>query len=180
MSGERLPLRALADGLGIELDELLPDVVRAGLGAGVDPVPAMVRGLLERVDRLCAVAPTVLVLDGLRDADEASLQAWSRLSRSVRQLPLLLAAAARPAPARAEVAGLRRALLAAGTVGLSLGPLPESRVVELVAGLVGAAPGPGLRRLAAGAGGSPVGAENSSEPVTWPFVSQPDRLARVV
>lgn len=25
-----------------------------------------------------------------------------------------------------------------------------------------------------------VGAENSSEPVTWPFVSDPDRLARVV
>lgn len=26
----------------------------------------------------------------------------------------------------------------------------------------------------------PVGAENSSEPVTWPSVSEPDRLARVV
>jgi len=72
------------------------------------------------------------------------------------QLPVLLAAAARPVPERVELARLRRALLANGTVPLSLGPLPEPQVVGLVAGLVGAGVGPGLRRLAAEAGGNPL------------------------
>src|SRR5215813_9624167 len=52
-SRERLPLGVLADGLGVGVDELLPAELRAGPGTSADPpVPAMVRGLLERVDRL--------------------------------------------------------------------------------------------------------------------------------
>src|SRR5262249_16373070 len=144
-------------GLGVGVDELLPAELRAGPGTSADPpVPAMVRGLLERVDRLCAVAPTVLVLDDVHSADEASLLVWNRLSRSLGQLPLLLAAASRPVARGSEVAGLRRALLARGAVGLSLRALPEPQVVELVGGLVGATVGSALRRLAAGAGGNPL------------------------
>src|SRR5262249_60570968 len=92
---EALPMRALADGLGIALDDLLPPELLARPGTGEDPVPAMVKSLLERVDRLCAVAPTVLVFDDLHNADEASLLAWNWLSQSLAQLPLLLVAAAR-------------------------------------------------------------------------------------
>src|SRR5207248_994736 len=97
---ERLPLRALADGLGVGPDELLPADVTTRLDPGDDPVPAMVKSLLDRVDRICARAPTVLVLDDLHNADDATLLVWNRLSRSLGQLPLLLAAAARPVSRR--------------------------------------------------------------------------------
>src|SRR5437764_5456964 len=156
-SRERLPLGVLADGLGLGPQELLPaGLVEGRFSAAVDPVTAMMKALLERIERWCAVTPGVLVLDDLHNADEASLLAWNRLSRSLAQLPVLLAAAARPVPERVELARLRRALLANGTVPLSLGPLPEPQVVGLVAGLVGAGVGPGLRRLAAEAGGNPL------------------------
>ena len=62
----------------------------------------------------------------------------------------------RPVRDRVELSGLRRALLARGTVALPLGPLAEPQAVDLVAGLVGAQVGPGLRRLAATAGGNPM------------------------
>src|SRR5207249_1015542 len=105
VSRQRLPLRVLADGLGIDLDDLLPGEL-AGPGVVSDPVPALVEGFLERADRLCAVAPTVLVLDDLQHADEASLSVWNRLSGSLEQLPLLLVAAGRPVPRRPAVARL--------------------------------------------------------------------------
>jgi DNA-binding CsgD family transcriptional regulator len=112
--------------------------------------------LLAEVDRLCAQAPVVLVLDDLQWADGASLSVWRRLSRSVGQLPLLLVVAGRLVPQRPEVAQLRRALLDAGTRLVSLGPLPDGEVLRLVGGLVGARVGPGLRQAASGAGGNPL------------------------
>jgi hypothetical protein len=94
-------------------------LLRAGLdrgGGGVggvggcdggDAVKAGMERILAAVDRLCAESPVVLVVEDLQWADEASLLVWHRLSRSVSQLPLLLAGSCRP-EAGPVVARLRR------------------------------------------------------------------------
>ena len=98
----------------------------------------------------------MLVLDDLQWADEASLAVWHRLARSVTQLPLLLVAACRPLPRRAELAALRRAVAGSGVL-IELAPLPPEPVLELVGGLVGATTvGPGLARVVAQAAGNPL------------------------
>ena len=66
------------------------------------------------VDELCAAAPTVIVLDDLQWADDASLIVWNQLAASIDQLRLLLIGACRPTPRRAEVRELRAAVVRRG------------------------------------------------------------------
>ncbi len=167
----RFPLRLLLDCLGIEARS--PDPRRARIAAllrrrppgtgeataapavvpSADPMSAIVERVLAIVDQLCADAPLVLVADDLQWADDASLAAWQRLTRTVTQLPLLLVGACRPVPHRAELDRLRTDT----NVGLiRLGPLPAPAVGEVVAGLAGAAPGPRLRALSTQAAGNPL------------------------
>jgi DNA-binding CsgD family transcriptional regulator len=162
---QRLPLRAIMKGLrGVSPpDEGPADVadlraVRAvaGVLGGPDPVAAGIERLLALVDRLCASSPLVMVMDDLQWADDASLVAWHQLALGVDQLPLLLVAACRPVPQREMVDKLRASLLAHDAVQISLAPLAGVEVSDMIAGLVGAPPGPGLQRLAARASGNPL------------------------
>ena len=154
------PLLPLLDALGV-LTQEATDPVRAaitaqlraapGAGFGVDPVVAATEQVLALVDEVCGVAPTILLLDDLQWADPATVTAWSRLSRAVRQLPLLLVGSVRPVPPREDLTALRRL---AGVVRLaSLDPADATR---LVATLAGGLPGQRLTRLALGAGGNPL------------------------
>jgi AAA ATPase domain len=76
-----------------------------------DPVWAAGERMLAVVDRLCADRPVVLVAEDLQWADEWSLGLWTRLARSVDQIPLLLVGTSRPL---AEHAGLARAPVGGG------------------------------------------------------------------
>ncbi len=162
--GRRFPLRVLLECLGVSEDS--PDRGRAeiaallrGAGSGVasgDPVVPASEALLALVDRMCAAAPVVLVVDDLQWADEASVAVWHRLSRSVGQLPLLLVAACRSVGRRSPMVALRRGVRSGGGLVLTLDPLTSDQSAGLVAGLLGAACGPGLRQLAEGAGGNPL------------------------
>ena len=163
--GQRFPLRVLLDCLAVgprsvdaarrEIAAMLQASGPAG-AARSDPLPAVTERLLAVVDRLCAAAPVLLVVDDVQWADEASLLAWHRLRGSVRQLPLLLVAACRPVPRRAELVALRRSHAASDVIMIQLGPLAAAAVVELAGGLVRAASlGPGLRRVLERAGGNP-------------------------
>jgi predicted ATPase len=60
--------------------------------------------LLTLADELCAAAPTVLAVDDLQWADEASLAVWHELATSISQLRLLLIGTSRPAPRRCDPA----------------------------------------------------------------------------
>src|SRR6266550_4109137 len=164
--GRRFPLRVMLDCLRVgpgaadadrgEIVGLLRSAGAAG-AASADPVPAVTDRLLALVDRLCAVAPVLLVVDDLQWADEASLLVWRGLSRVVPQLPLLLVAACRPVPRRADVVQLRRGAASSGAAVVGLAALPAEPVAQLVGGLLGAeVVGPGLRRAVQAAAGNPL------------------------
>ena len=108
------------------------------------------------VDELCAAAPTVIVLDDLQWADDASLIVWNQLAASIDQLRLLLIGACRPTPRRAEVRELRAAVVRRGGAVVTLGPLTETDVTALVTAILGAQPGHALRQLTAQAAGNPL------------------------
>jgi len=162
----RFPLWVLLDCLGVgrgATDELRLEVAGLPRGEGsgevvtpADVTAAVAERLLVLVDRLCSESPVVLVMDDLQWADEASLQVWARLHRLVRQLPLLLVAACRPVPVRADAVAMRAAMTGEDSVVIELGPLRPDQVVDLVGQLTGAPPGPRLRTQAEQAGGNPL------------------------
>lgn len=121
-----------------------------------DPPLAGVERILATVEERYAGSPVVLAIDDLHLADQFSLLAWSRLSRTVRHRPLLLVAACRIPLRRPEVSQLRRALIGAGCRLIRLGPLPAGVTIELAGRLAGATVvGPQLRQTAESAGGNP-------------------------
>jgi ATP/maltotriose-dependent transcriptional regulator MalT len=126
----------------------------AAPGNRIDVVAKAAERLLALIDESCMTAPVMLVLDDLQFADPATVMTLSRLTRSVRQLPLLLVGIARPVPRREDLHTLRRAL-DPGCV-LTLPSLSATDVAELVASAVGGTPGARLLRLAAGAAGNPL------------------------
>ena len=98
--------------------------------------------------------PTILVVDDLQWADQASITLWGRLARSARQVPLLLVGMMRPAPQRDDLLALRRVVDDAPR--LQLTGITEAAVADLVAALAGAKPDGNLLRFADGAAGNPL------------------------
>ena len=121
-----------------------------------DPIAAASEQLLVLVDQLCAARPTVLVVDDLHWADEASLALWLKLSRATVQLPLLLVAISRPALQREALEVLRREVRVGGGVVLSLPGLAEDSVRALAERQVGGSPGPRLAGRLSAASGNPL------------------------
>lgn len=162
---QRIPLGLMADCFGPEgrqaatgestdaggADENRDHHVLAG-----DPVLAGVERMLALADRLCAAGPLVVVAEDLQWADEASVLVWNRLSRATRQAPLLVVGSLRPAPAREDLAQLRRGVTARGGHVVTLGPLAPPEVTDLVGTVVGGQPGHRLAKLTERAGGNPL------------------------
>ncbi len=162
---ERLPLSVIQDCLQVRLGS--PDPRRAqaasllrsqrlGLFADGDAAVSSVEVLMALADELCAAAPTVMVVDDLQWADDASLLVWHQLAASVDQLRLLLIATCRSDPRRPEVQQVRAALARRGGAVVTLGPLPETDVAALVTGMLGTLPGGALRQLTDQAAGNPL------------------------
>jgi DNA-binding CsgD family transcriptional regulator len=162
---ERLPLRVLLDCLQVRpgspdprrahAAELLRGV-RQGLLANGDASVTGIEVLVGLVDELCAAAPTVIVLDDMQWADDASLIAWHQLAASIDQLRLLLIGTCRPAPHRPEVQELRAAVIRHGGAIVTLGPLTQTDVTALVTAMLGSPPGETLQELTAQAAGNPL------------------------
>jgi DNA-binding CsgD family transcriptional regulator len=160
--GQALPLLPILDGLRVRESSANPrqDTIVSLLrgevasGHGEDVPTALAEQLLAFVSELCATLPTVLVVDDLQWADQASVTLWERLSRSARHLPLLLIGTMRPVPQREDLLALRHTADLAAR--FQLGGLPEESVTELVETLAGGKPDQDLLRLADGAAGNPL------------------------
>ena len=125
---------------------------RIGLFADGDASANGIEVLMSLAEELCAAAPTVMVIDDLQWADDASLLVWYQLAASIDQLRLLLIVTCLPTP-RPEVRQVRGAVVRRGGAVITLGPLPETEVAALVTAMVGAPPGDTLQRVTARAGG---------------------------
>src|SRR5712691_5172376 len=160
--GQALPLLPLLEGLRVREPSTNPRrntivrLLRGELTAdrGADVSAALAEQLLALVAEQCGVLPTILVVDDLQWADQASITLWGRLARSVRQVPLLLIGMMRPVPQRDDLLALRRAV--GDSARLQLTRLTEAAVAELVAALAGGKPDDKLLRLADGAAGNPL------------------------
>jgi len=159
--GEALPLLPLLEALRVRdpsSDPRRSSIMRLLRGEdpadrGTDATAALAEQLLALVAEECGVRPTILVVDDLQWADQASVALWGRLARSARQAPLLLVGTMRPVPQRDDLLALRRA---AGEARMQLAGLTEAAAAELVAALVGGMPDDKLLRLAGGAAGNPL------------------------
>jgi predicted ATPase len=162
---QRLPLRVVLDCLQVRHGS--PDRRRAaiveylrnqrpGLLAVNDVVYAAAEMLLALVDEVCATSATVVVVDDMQWADEASLTVWHRLALAVGQLPLLLVGTCHPAPRRPEVQELRATVRRHGGTVIAVGPLEQSDVEALVTSLLGTAPDRSLADLVTSAMGNPL------------------------
>jgi DNA-binding CsgD family transcriptional regulator/tetratricopeptide (TPR) repeat protein len=160
--GQALPLLPLLEALRVREPSADPrrntivQLLRGELAAdrGADVSAAVAEQLLALVAEKCAAQPTVLVVDDLQWADQASIALWGRLTRAARQAPLLLVGMMRPVPQRDDLLALRRT--AGDDARLQLTGLSESAVAELVASLAGGRPDDRLLRLAEGAAGNPL------------------------
>src|ERR1700735_582426 len=160
--GQALPLLPLLDALGVREPSAnvrrttIVRLLRGELAAdpGADVSAALAEQLLALVTEQSAASPTILVIDDLQWADQATITLWGRLARLGPQVPLMLVGMMRPVPQRDELLALRRAVPDA--VHLSLPGLSEAAVAELVAALAGGKPDDRLLRLAGGAAGDPL------------------------
>ena len=160
--GQALPLLPLLDALRVREPSTNPrrsTIVRLLRGEftadrGADVSAALAEQLLALIAEQCATVPTILVIDDLQWADQASVALWGRLARSARQVPLLLVGMMRPVPQRDDLLALRRAVDDAAR--LQLTGLAATAVAELVAALAGGKPDGKLLRLADGAAGNPL------------------------
>src|ERR1700722_1350525 len=121
---------------------------------GTDVPAVLAEQLLALVTEQCAARPTILVIDDLQWGDHASVTLWGRLTRSARQMPLLLVGMMRPVPQRDDLLALRR--IAGDATRIQLTALSGEAVADLVAALAGGRPDDNLLHLAGGAGGNPL------------------------
>jgi DNA-binding CsgD family transcriptional regulator/tetratricopeptide (TPR) repeat protein len=160
--GQALPLLPFLDALRVREPAANPrrttivGLLRGEVTAdrGTDVPSILAEQLLALVTEQCAVRPTILVIDDLQWADQASVTLWGRLARSSRQMPLLLVGMMRPVPQRDDLLALRR--VAGDAARLQLTALTGQAVADLVAALAGGRPDDNLLQLADGAAGNPL------------------------
>src|ERR1700733_10394599 len=162
---ERLPLSVIQDCLQVRLSS--PDPRRAhaasllrsqrlGLFADGEASVSSVEVLIALADELCAAAPTVIVVDDLQWADDASLLVWHQLAASVDQLRLLPPAPCGSDPRRPEVQQVRTSLARRGGAVVALGPLPQTDLAALVTAMLGTPARDTLAQLTAQSAGNPL------------------------
>jgi DNA-binding CsgD family transcriptional regulator/tetratricopeptide (TPR) repeat protein len=110
----------------------------------------------DLAEELALSGPLVIGVDDLQWADPSSLLTLATLSRRLAYLQVALIGCFRPAPRVAELDRLRSALEGAGARRLTLGPLVEGAVRELVVDTIAADPGSRLLTEIAGAAGNPL------------------------
>ncbi len=160
--GQELPLLPFLDGLRVREASFTPRrnaIVRLLRGEvmpdrGTDVPAVLAEQLMALVAEECAVRPTIVVIDDLQWADQASVKLWGRLARSTQRIPLLLIGTMRPVPQRDDLLALRR--VAGEAARVQLAGLSGEAVAELIGTLAGGRPDDDLLLLADGAAGNPL------------------------
>ena len=157
------PFGVVASALGLERRS--PDPRRAAVGAllagdsattGPGLQYRVVEEIVDLLEGFCTERPVLLVAEDLHWSDAASLGAVSSVVRRLPLSALLVVVTVRPGPASADVVHLVEDLNDAGAATLRLGPLAPADVRTLASDHLGAAPGPALSAMLAGAGGNPL------------------------
>jgi tetratricopeptide (TPR) repeat protein len=160
--GQELPFRPLLDALraGEPSASHRRSVIarflqgEIALGPGADASSVLAEQLLGLIYEECSRYPTILVIDDLQWADQASVRLLARLAPALPQLPIVLVGIMRPVPQRDDLQSLRRAF--GERARMRLGGLTQAATASLVAFTVGGTPGHALVRLANGAAGNPL------------------------
>lgn len=155
------PFGLLADAIGALGDDArreVLDLAQSAEPSALDGAPParfrVLDAVLERLERLDA--PALLALDDLHWADPATAFALAAIGRRASVLGVGVVAALRPTPRPPELARTIDVLCEAGAEHVALTALEEHETTALLGRLVGGAPGPRLRSLAAGAAGNPL------------------------
>jgi DNA-binding CsgD family transcriptional regulator len=157
--GQALPLQPLLDALREKEaagEPRLMTILRLLRGevSNADPTIAASEQMLTLIGEQCSAIPTVLVIDDLQWADDATLGVWEWLARSVERSALLLIGIIRPVPQRDELLAVRRAVGENGVI--TLGGLPAKAITNLVTTISDGKPGKNLLKLAGEAAGNPL------------------------
>jgi DNA-binding CsgD family transcriptional regulator len=116
----------------------------------------VVDAFVDLVEEFTLSGPLVIGVDDLQWADPSSLLTLGALGRRLAYLPIALIGCFRLLPRPEDLERLCRSLEAAGGRRLTLRPLADNAVADLVAEIVAADPSPVLLAKMAGAGGNPL------------------------
>ena len=138
--------RSSADPLSAEIARLIDEAA---------PEFRIVERLTERLELLALEKPLLLAVDDLQWADPSTVTALRFATRHLRDVPVTLVVAFRPVPRDDALHRFVDSSLRDGALHVTLGPLDEHTVADLVEDRLGLPPGPGLQSLVASAGGNP-------------------------
>ena len=144
--------RAIAELLAPHLGNLGPVTVSSDPGLQFQAVDAFG----DLIESLALQRPLVVALDDLQWADPSSLLTLGALGSRQGDVPVALIGCLRLLPRSPELTGALEALDAGGARRLSVAPLGEEAVAQVVEEVVAAEPGRRLLAGAAGAGGNPL------------------------
>jgi DNA-binding CsgD family transcriptional regulator/tetratricopeptide (TPR) repeat protein len=148
-----MPLGAVLSALGESPTTLARDADRYG----EEHLPIwLVESVRTWLEKRAAVGPLLVSLDDMHWADPATLHALRTLPGQLASYPLAWILTRHSAEPGKGAGILFDLLEREGAARICLRPLSESAVTELVTDAVGAAPGPDLFALAAGAAGNPL------------------------
>lgn len=116
----------------------------------------VVDALCDLVSALAADQPVLLALDDLQWSDQATLVSLTNICQATVGLPVAVLGGHQPIARTSPLAGTIAALDDAGAHHLSLAPLDDTAVHQVVADLLGAEPEPSLLDAVAGATGNPL------------------------
>jgi len=125
----------------------------------VESVPDLRYWLVQEIEAMLETAasaePVLVSIDDLQWADGGTIGAFEGLALRLAGLPIAWLVAWRPAEIPPEVGETLGRLEAAGALRISLSPLDDAAVAEVVGDLAGAEPDDSLLHLAASADGIP-------------------------
>ena len=152
----RRPFGSLIDALDCRRSSA--DPLSAEIARLIDEAAAefrIVQRISERLELMALEAPLVVALDDLQWADPSTITALRFATRHLRDVPVSFVVAFRPVPRDDALHRFLDSALRDGALHVTLGPLDEHTVADLVEDRLGLPPGPGLQSLVANAGGNP-------------------------